>query len=282
MYWTHTHSEMDSAGKKLALVVVAFITAMALAVILLVGVMSNESAPQNSERASAKEALLSEDGQAGRWTRQSFNYEAYVAELLERFCTKRGSTVMEDTVCNQHNPCESSDSICLIGKCCCNAQVCNCSSTNCRAVPEAVQTCGDDGMCRKECNLQFFYKGTEITSFCEFSTREEVEDHVESLLCKSNCYNGVKPCETESCVGAPHATCENHCEVHCEAKYILRGVDITGFCYLDTESIESYVEFIQRTRGVTEAPTEDKIDLVTSGSGSGSESGNDSGLITIV
>lgn len=267
---THTEREMEAAGKKLVLVVVAFITAVALAVILLVGVVSNESVPQSIEGATTEETSLLEEGQVGRWTRQLTSFEAYVASVLQRWCTNRGSIVMENTDCNRYNPCEGNNSICLWGKCCCNVQVCNCSSATCRAVPEAVTHCEDDGKCRKECSLQFFLRGVEITSFCETSTREEVEDYVESSLCARNCYEGVKPCERDPCIGASYATCENHCDGYCEAKYILRGVDITGFCYLDTTYIESYVELIQKSRAVTDTPT-DTEDGDQGGSGSGSD-----------
>ena len=55
----------------------------------------------------------------------------------------------------------------------------------------------------------------------------------------------------------------------CDASYSLRGVDITGFCYLESQYIESYVDMVLKARGIT-TDNEDGDQGDNSGSGSGS------------
>ena len=275
-----THKVKMDASKRLVAVVAAFVIAVALALILLEGGMREESSPQSSRSVSTEETSL-EEGQESqtRQARQQFDHEAFQAKMLERWCTNRGSTVMKDSVCDRYTACEGTDSFCLLSKCCCKAEVCNCSKAFCRAAPDAVKHCENEGKCTKECTVKFYLKGMDITSFCESSSREEVEDKVTALLCKKNCPFEDKPClhTQTSCSGAPHATCENRCDGECVAHHYLSGVDITGYCYLSPADIQSYVEYVQAQQEVTVDPKEgDQVDISGSGSGPGLGNSSDS------
>ena len=232
---------MEVGNRRLLLVAVAFATAVVVVLTLLVGIIMKESSLQSSESVETEETALSEEGDTARWRQQRFDYEAYRANLLERFCTNYGFTVMEDTRCSsKYNPCEGTDSFCFMKRCCCKEQVCNCSNATCTAAPDALKLCENDGKCRKNCEVKFFLRGVDITRLCDTHTREEVDDYVERILCARNC--PYIPCEREPCTGHPNATCENLCDRECNPQHFLNGVDITGFCYLDALSIESYVE----------------------------------------
>lgn len=259
---------MAAASKRAVVVVAALVTAVAVALILLVGSMRKEDVPQGRS-AGGEETSLLEDRRE-RQTRQLTQYE----QLRYRFCTQRGFTVMEDTECDQKNRCEGTYAYCLLRKCCCRTELCNCLRAVCRAIPEAEKYCENEGKCTLDCRVKFFYKGFDITHLCEKFTREQVEAELALGPCRESCPFRDKPCSVIFCAGAPQATCEDRCNGECDAKYFLDGVDITDYCYLHFVYIESYVAYIKQLQGITDGSidTEEGDQGDNSGSGSGSDS----------
>ena len=139
-----------------------------------------------------------------------------------------------------------------------------CERKPCTGAPNA--TC--ENRCDGECAAKYFLRGVDITGVCNRDT-SYIESYVETAFCVNSCPFGYIPCENEVCTGAPNATCKNRCDGECAVSYSLRGVDITGFCYLESHHIESYVDMVLKARGIT-TDNEDGDQGDNSGSGSGS------------